>query len=125
MIVINSKGSFKKTFSFLNKLSKYDIKPILERYGEFGVRALRDATPVDSGTTASSWGYYVETDSDTSRIVWENSNVVKGVNIAIILQYGHATKNGGYVQGLDYINPALMPVFDELAENLWKEVSGL
>jgi hypothetical protein len=88
-----------------------------------GVNALAAATPVKTGITASSWGYKIVTEEGSTRIVWTNSNVVKGQQVAILLQYGHGTRNGGYVVGRDYINPALQPIFDDIAKNAWKEVN--
>lgn len=123
MIKITTTGSFSKTEKFLNKTKKYNYKKVLEKYAEQGVRALRDATPIDSGETASSWRYKIKMDNNSYRIEWYNTNVNDGVSIAVILQYGHATRNGSYVEGIDYINPALKPVFDNLAKEVWKEVS--
>lgn len=126
MITFNHKGSFKNTEKLLkdNKREKR-IRKILDKYGERGVRALAEATPKDTGKTAASWGYTIEAESHgVSKIVFTNSNVNKYVNIAIILQYGHATGTGGYVAGRDYINPAIQPVFDDMAASAWKEVTG-
>lgn len=117
------KGGFSKTTRYLGKLSKVDITGLLDQYGKAGVAALSSATPVDSGLTAASWTYKVEVGSDTSSLIFCNSNVNKGVPIAIILQYGHGTRNGGYVQGRDYINPAIQPIFDALAKKAWEEVT--
>lgn len=125
MIRFKQKGDFKNLESFLNKASKFDMRSILDRYGREGVEALRSNTPIDSGLTASSWDYYIETNNKTSKIVWTNTHNISGVNIAIILQYGHATKNGGYVQGQDYINPAIRPIMDKIAEDVWREVCRL
>ncbi len=125
MIRFKQKGDFKNLESFLNKASKFDMRTILDRYGREGVEALRSNTPIDSGLTASSWDYYIETNKRTSKIVWTNTHNISGVNIAIILQYGHATKNGGYVQGQDYINPAIRPIMDKIAEDVWREVCRL
>lgn len=125
MITFKDRGSFKNTFNFLRRASKYDIQPILERYGREGVMALQAHTPVDTGVTAQSWGVEVSSKGDRHSITWTNSHIVSGVKIAIILQYGHATRNGGYVQGIDYINPALLPIFDKIAEEVWREVSSL
>lgn len=99
-----------------------DATSILNKYGKRGVELLRDATPMDTGETADSWDYEVVKENGRYRIYWTNSNEHDGVYIAIILQYGHATKNGGYVQGTDYINPVLEEVFTDMAEELWKEV---
>ena len=125
MIVITQSGNFNNTERFLNGAKKLDVKSILESYAKAGVRALASATPVDSGLTASSWDYKVEISKSSYSISWTNSNVVDGVPIAIILQYGHGTGTGGYVQGRDYINPALKPIFDKIADSVWREVSNL
>ena len=122
MIRIASKGDFNNTFRFLNKMSKFQINKILEKYGQMGVEALRSATPVDSGKTAESWGYEISIGKEGATIYWTNTNQNKGVYIAVILQYGHGTGTGGYVQGVDYINPAIRPVFDKIAEEAWMEV---
>lgn len=122
MIKITSKGDFSKTFKFLNKMQNFKVEQILQKYGSKGVTALSSATPVDSGLTANSWTYVVEVRGESATIHWMNTNVNKGVNIAVILQYGHGTGTGGYVQGRDYINPAMRPIFDQIAEEAWKEV---
>lgn len=124
MIVFTQKGDFKKTEKFLNKASKEEYFRKLEKYAREGVKALSAATPVDTGKTAASWSYEIRQTKGSVSIYWTNSNVNKGVPIAIILQYGHGTNNGGYVQGIDYINPALRPVFERLAEETWKEVTS-
>ena len=125
MIRFKQKGDFKNLESFLNRAGKFDMRTFLDRYGREGVEALRSNTPIDSGLTASSWDYYIDTNKRTSKIVWTNTHNISGVNIAIILQYGHATKNGGYVQGQDYINPAIRPIMDKIADDVWKEVCRL
>lgn len=122
MIKIVSKGEFKKTRKFLKFLEKKDYYKILDRYGKKGVDALSAATPIDSGTTASSWDYAVHITNTGAYIVWTNDNTVDNVPVAVLIQYGHATKNGGFVMGRDFINPAIRPIFDEIAENVWKEV---
>ena len=122
MIRITSKGDFNNTFRFLNKMSKFQINKILEKYGRMGVNALASATPVDSGKTAESWGYEISIGKEGATIYWTNTNQNKGIYIAVILQYGHGTGTGGYVQGIDYINPAIRPVFDKIAEEAWLEV---
>ena len=101
-----------------------NLHSILEKYGEQGVAALSAATPKDTGLTADSWFYEIEDGAGTSTITFGNHNVKDGVNIAVILHYGHATRNGGYVVGYDYINDAIRPIFDNLAEAAWKEVAG-
>lgn len=125
MIRIKHKGNFNRTERFLNGAKKLQIRNILDRYGREGVNALASATPIDSGKTADSWEYEVEMSGGSYAIYWSNSNVNQGVSIALILQYGHGTGTGGYVQGRDYINPAIKPVFDALADAAWKEVTSL
>lgn len=126
MIKIKQKGGFEKTTKLLNRLKKITFEDILNKYGEIGVAQLKNATPVDTGLTASSWEYSVTIGDDgTSKLTFSNTNIQNGVQIAILIQYGHATKNGGYVQGRDYINPALRPIMDALANQAWKEVSNL
>lgn len=122
MLSVSHKGDFKKTESFFKRIIRLDIYSKLDRYGREGVAALSAATPVDSGKTASSWRYeVVKTDTMVS-IKWLNDNINKGVPIAIVLQYGHGTGTGGYVQGRDYINPALRPVFDKIEDAVSKEL---
>lgn len=123
MISFKHKGDFSKLTKFLEK-SKNAIKiGVLDRYGEEGVKALAAATPVDTGLTASSWYYKIEHGTESVTISFHNSNIQNGVPIAVILQYGHGTGNGGWVQGRDYINPAVQPIFDKIANNAWKEVN--
>lgn len=124
MISFRQKGDFKKTEKFLKKAFGRGYMEVLEKYARQGVSALSANTPVESGTTASSWDYEIIQNDSYLSIVWKNYNVVKGTNIAIILQYGHGTRNGGYVQGRDYINPALQPIFDKMADAAWKEVTS-
>lgn len=119
---LTSKGDFSRTFKFLNKMKNFKIDSILERYAQQGVSALASATPIDSGATANSWGYEIVYSGEGATIYWTNTNSNKGVVIAVILQYGHGTGTGGYVQGRDYINPAMRPVFDQIAEAAWREV---
>lgn len=123
MIKIRQKGDFKKLTSFLERAKESLDIGILDKYGRKGVDALSSATPVDTGLTASSWFYKIENKNGVAKIEFHNSNIQNGVPIAVILQYGHGTRNGGYVVGRDYINPAIQPVFDELAKNAWKEVT--
>lgn len=125
MIKIVSKGNFNKTNKFFNKLLKIDYKTILDKYGRRGVSELRRYTPVDSGLTADSWDYEIQNESGKISLVFKNANIIDGVNIAIILQYGHGTGTGGYVEGVDYINPALEKIFNKIAEEAWKEVTKL
>lgn len=116
-------GDFEKTYDFLKRMSRGDAFKVLEKYGKLGVDALASATPVDSGDTAASWTFEVEQTGSTYSINWLNTNVNGGVNIAIILQTGHGTGTGGFVQGRDYINPAIQPVFDKIANEVWREVT--
>ena len=122
MLKIKHKGNFSKTTKFLHHVLRFDYKTILNRYGKMGVEALAEATPRDTGRTAEAWKYDIEESSNGVSIVWSNENINDGVNIAVILQYGHGTNNGGYVVGRDYINPALQPVFDKMANTVWKEL---
>ena len=119
------KGNFNKLEKFLVKSLHISplIRPILEKYGKLGVEALKEATPKDSGKTSESWVYdIVKNDQGKYEVVWSNTNKVNNVNIAIILQYGHATRNGGFVKGVDYINPAIAKVFHGMANEAWEEV---
>lgn len=125
MVKVSQKGDFSKTFKFLKRAQRLNVYLISEinNCGVKGVAALSSATPVDTGLTAKSWYYEIEQKRGTIKLSFKNSNVKDGYcNIAIILQYGHGTKNGGWVEGRDYINPAIQPIFDEIAEKLWKEV---
>ena len=122
MINIRQKGDFKNLSSFLEKTKEKLNLGLLDKYGREGVAALKAATPKDTGKTSESWYYKIERKNGSVSLTFHNSNQNKGVPIAIILQYGHATRNGGYVEGVDYINPALRPIFDKIAEEAWKEV---
>lgn len=122
MVTFRQKGDFKKLNGFLERVKEGFNIGILNRYGEEGVRALAEATPKDTGLTASSWQYRIIRGSGRVSIAFENTNIQNGVPIAIILQYGHATRNGGYVEGIDYINPAVRPIFERIAEEAWEEV---
>lgn len=121
-ITFQHRGSFKRTEKFFKAMTKRIWMRNLESYGQKGVEALSSATPRNSGKTASSWRYEITQTNHAVTISWLNNNTNDGVNIAVILQYGHGTRNGGYVKGIDYINPALKPVFDEIAQSAWKEV---
>ena len=123
MIKLSSTGNFNKTEKFLKRSN--NIKLELDAYGRKGVAALAAATPVNSGETANSWYYEITKQNGKYTIAFKNSNINNGVPIAIILQYGHGTNNGGWVEGRDYINPAIQPIFDEMAEAAWKEVKRL
>jgi len=122
MVLIKYSGDFKNTENFLTKAAKMDCIRILGKYGREGVSALSSATPIGSGLTSSSWGYEVSTSGSSFVISWTNSHIVDGVPIAVILQYGHGTRNGGYVRGQDYINPAIRPIFNRIADEAWKAV---
>ena len=124
MITFRHEGDFDKTESFLNKIKNFQIMHKLDKYGKKGVDALAAATPKDTGKTANSWGYEISQGSGEITIAWTNSNVNKDVNVAVILQYGHGTKNGGYVRGIDYINPAIKPIFEDIVNDIWKEVTA-
>lgn len=122
-ISFKQKGSFKTTEKFLKRMREQRFFNKLQKYGQDGVEALRLATPKDTGKTAASWSYEVTYDNGSVSIHWTNSNLAEpGMPVAILIQYGHATKNGAYVQGIDYINPALQPVFKKIADSVWKEV---
>lgn len=123
MIAFGQKGDFSKTLKYFGKLRKAIQINGLDKYGRKGVAALASATPVDSGETANSWYYEIHRNQETVSIEFYNSHINKGVPIAIILQYGHGTGTGGWVQGRDYINPAVQPVFDQLADHAWREVT--
>lgn len=123
-ISFETSGSFSKMESFLVKISRGDLFRQLDHYGRMGVTALEAATPIDSGLAANSWGYEIKSSRGSAEIIWTNSDIVDGIPIAIILQYGHGTGTGGYVKGRDYINPAMQPVFDNIADKVWKAVTS-
>ena len=125
MISFRQKGDFSKLTRFLEKAKRGISLVDLEKYGRAGVAALESATPVDSGETAKSWYYKIESKNKVISITFLNSNIINGVPIAIILQYGHGTGTGGWVEGRDYINPAIQPVFEQMANDAWKEVREL
>lgn len=120
---IKHKGNWKKTETFLQNSKKFDPIPILQKYGEIGVDKLSKATPVDTGLTAASWYYEIVKERGGYTIHWCNRNVVDGVNIAILIQYGHGTRHGTYVFGRDYLNPTMQDIFDTISVQLWREVS--
>lgn len=125
VVQMSEKGDFKKTFRFLKAMKEKKFLSNLDKYGERGVQLLSENTPRDTGLTASSWYYKIEDDGSTLKLTWYNSNVKKDYfNVALMLQYGHATKNGGWVEGIDYINPALKPLFDEMEKDIWEEVKS-
>jgi len=125
MFYIESKGSFKSTENFLQKMAQFNFEGILDAYAQAGVHALESATPTDSGLAAGSWGYEISSSGGVHTISWTNNDVENGFPVAIMLQYGHGTGTGGYVQGRDYINPAMKPIFDKIAEEVWKAVTAL
>ena len=125
MISFSHKGDFSKLTGFLERAKGIVHLSALDRYGRRGVSALASATPVESGETAASWSYEIQNGEGTASITFTNSNVNNGVPIAIILQYGHGTGTGGWVEGRDYINPAIQPIFDEIVEEAWMEVAQL
>lgn len=125
MITFRQKGDFSKLNKYLERIKEVVKIGDLDRFGREGVQALSSATPRDTSLTASAWDYSIERSSNRVSISFNNTNIQNGVPIAIILQYGHGTRNGGYVQGRDYINPAIQPIFDKMAEDAWKEVTKL
>ena len=125
MITFTEKGSFKNTERYLSRLSKVELARVLNKYGTLGVNALSNATPVDSGLTSASWYFTIESKGGYFSIRWHNHHIEDGVPIAVILQYGHGTGTGGYVQGRDYINPAIRPIFDQIAAEAWREVTRI
>ena len=125
MIKFRQKGDFSKLTRYLEKVKEVVKLGDLDKYGRAGVAALASATPVDTGLTASSWYYEISNKNGSAMISFHNSNIQNGVSIAIILQYGHGTRNGGWVEGRDYINPAIRPIFDRIADDAWKEVTKL
>ena len=125
MFSLTTSGDWRKTETWLASIKKLKVQSILNKYGQIGVGALASATPSDSGKTAASWGYEISMSGNSATITWNNSNQNAGVNIAVILQYGHGTGTGGYVAGRDYINPAMRPVFDKITEDVWREIQNL
>ena len=123
LIKIKHKGNFNKTEKFFNRVLKREYLNILGNYGEMGVLALRNATPSESGKTADSWDFGIEEGKGMVTLYWTNSNENQGANIAILLIYGHGLQNGGYVQGVDFVNPAMRPIFEKIANECWKEVT--
>lgn len=125
MISFRQQGDFSKLTRYLEKAKNTLKIGELDRYGREGVAALASATPVDTGETAGSWYYEIRNENGSATITFLNSNIQNGVPIAIVLQYGHGTRNGGWVQGRDYINPAIQPIFDRIAKDAWREVTNL
>lgn len=125
MIGFRQKGDFSKTTAYLKKLKQQRILLALDKYGQEGVNALASATPVDTGLTAKSWYYKIEVKDGSASLIFCNSNIQNGIPIAIILQFGHGTGTGGWVEGRDYINPAIQPIFDSMVAQAWGEVTKL
>ena len=122
MISFKSKGDFSKTLNYFNKMKSIADRLNLESYGQRGIEALRAATPVETGKTAESWYFTTDINRKRIKLIWSNSNVNEGANIAILIQYGHGTGWGSYIEGIDYINPAMRPIFEEISQLVWKEV---
>ena len=125
LISFSQKGDFSKLTRYLEKTKVAAKVGVLDKYGRAGVEALSRATPVDTGQTAKAWRYEVKHSETSASITFYNTNIQNGVPIAILLQYGHGTRNGGWVQGRDYINPAIQPIFDSISQEAWKEVTAL
>ena len=125
MLVVKQKGDFSKVNSYFQKLLSIPKLSILDNYGRLGVSRLSAATPVDTGKTANSWSYGVERTKEGASLIFYNSHINLGANVAVLIQYGHGTKQGAWVEGIDYINPALRPIFEEIAKDIWKEVTNV
>ena len=123
MIKVTTTGNFDKTEAFLSRMKKGDMFDKIEKCCQEGVTALSRATPVNTGKTADSWSYEIKVSGDGAIVYWTNTNIINGFNVAIGLQYGHGTGWGGYVRGIDYINPAIAPVFEKIANDIWQEVT--
>lgn len=124
IINLSSSGSFEHVIKFLEKIRVLDISKILNKYGKLGVSQLEKYTPKRTGLTASSWTYDITYSATHASVSWHNTNINDGVQIAMLIQYGHGTRNGGYVQGIDYINPALEPIFSKMADDAWEEIKN-
>ena len=124
IITFKSKGDFRKANSFMERLLELFDIGILDKYGQMGVDALSRNTPVDTGLLASSWYYTIERTKGSTKIIWSNSDIEGGCNVAILVQYGHGLKGGGYVQGIDFINPAIQPIFEQILQEISKEVNA-
>lgn len=122
IITVENYGKFTDTNKFLSNIRNFKFNKILQKYGKLGVSALRAATPTDTGETADAWDYEIVQNGSTISLYFTNDKMAMGIPIVILLQYGHATKNGGWVEGIDFINPALKPLFDKIAKDAWKEV---
>lgn len=124
MVSLSSSGSFDKTEKFLRSMQKMDVGKIIEGQARKGVQALSAATPFDSGLASNSWDYAITKTNNSVTIGWTNSDVENGYPVAIMIQYGHGTGTGGWIQGIDYINPAMRPIFDEILQTVWKAVTS-
>jgi hypothetical protein len=124
MITVSEGGSFDNIDKFINAMKREDAFRFLDAFGRQGVEALANSTPVDTGITSNSWDYEIQKSNGRYSIVWTNSNTESGVPVAIFIQYGHATKNGGWVEGRDFINPAIRPIFDKIAQQVWERVKN-
>lgn len=124
MFSISSSGSFKNTQAFLNKMKVGSVYQVLDKYGKEGVSALSSASPKDTSLLASSWGYVITKKRGRYTITWTNKDIENGLNIALIVQYGHGTKNGSWVEGRDFINPAIQPIFDKMIAACWEGVKN-
>ena len=124
MISYKSKGNFSKTLKYFNKMKTIADRLNLQAYGQRGINALKAATPIETGKTADSWYFTTDINNDRIKLIWSNSNVNDGANIAILIQYGHGTGWGTYVEGIDYINPSMRPIFEEISQLVWKEVTS-
>lgn len=125
MITVDQKGSFDNTERFLKAMQRGDITPILQRYGRVGVNALANATPAESGQAAASWGFEIREKGSSAELIFTNYDTIDGgIPVVILLQYGHGTGTGGYVQGRDFINPTLRPIFDQISQDIWKAVTS-
>lgn len=125
MITFEHKGDFKKCTKYFEKIKEIARLGVLDKYGRKGVEALSDHTPRDTGRLSTSWYYIIEHGPGTATVTWCNDDIEGGCNVAILIQYGHATKNGGFVQGIDFINPAMRPILQEIADEAWREVTSV
>ena len=123
IVNLQASGSFKHTSSFFDRVLHRDFYRNLSKYGQQGVDALKSVTPIDTGETAASWTYSVYFNKDTIKISWYNNNQSERVPVVVLLQYGHATRDGRFIRGLDFVNPAIRPIFEEMSESIWKEVT--
>lgn len=123
MAMVTHKGGFKNTERFFNRVMKKEYLNVLEKYGQMGVQALAGNTPAQSGKTADSWDFGIDEGDGKVTIYWTNSNENEGINIVLLLIYGHGTENGYYVEGLNFVDPAIQPIFQQMAEETWREIT--